>query len=176
MARPSWFQKLYVRLFAKPASDRQVLMYLLENPVASILEVGMGKGERTKQLLKYHRLPEGVAQLRYVGVDLFESAEDEREHLKLKQAHRLLSEAGAKAHLVPGDVTSALPRVANTVHPSQLVIIDGGYDSSGVAGKAIQQWLPRIAAEEGAIFACSEAGQPLERVHITREAGLRRAA
>lgn len=176
MAKPSWLKKLYVRYFSTPVADRAVLLYVMDHPVASILEIGIGSGRRTKQLLHHCRLPAGVEQLRYVGVDMFESSPESREHLKLKQAHRMLSEAGAKAHLIPGDATSALSRVANTVHPSQLVIIDGGYDSSDISGKTLQQWLPRLATEDAAIFAAAQQGEPLERIFVPREAGLRRAA
>jgi hypothetical protein len=176
MAKPSWLNKIYFRYFSKPLNDRPVMLYIMENPVSSILEIGMGSGQRTKQLLKWCQLPKDAAQLRYVGVDLFESSPEDRPHLKLKQAHRMLSEAGAKAHLIPGDVTSALSRVANTVHPSQLVIIDGGYDSAEVSGKTIQQWLPRLATEHSAIFASIHPGGAFERIRVPQEVAMRRAA
>ena len=50
-------------------------------------------------------LSEGCTQIRYVGVDAFESAGPEVPHMNLKAAHRMLAEFGVKAHLIPGDPT-----------------------------------------------------------------------
>ncbi len=177
MARPSWFQKLTLRYFSKPASDRGVLLYVAEHPVASILEIGVGEGKRTMQMLAWNQLPPGSTQLRYVGVDPFESSEETRPHLKLKQAHRMLSEAGVKTLLVPGDATTALPRVAHSAQPFDLVVIDGGYDRDSQAGQALLHWLPRLVAEHGVVFASSKAGGTLQVVSVERPTiQLRKAA
>ena len=137
----------------------------------------MGTAQRTKQLLSLIQKPEGVATVRYAGVDPFESAEDGRSHLKLKEAHRLLSELGVKAHLFPGDASSSLPRVSHTVQPSDLVIIDGGYDLDSSMGQTIVQWLPRLVTESGKVFACARPGELLQTVTVKREVvPMRRAA
>jgi len=177
MTRPTWFQKLQLRYLSKPITDRPVLLHLLENRVGSILEIGLGAGDRTKKMLFWNHLPDGATQLRFVGVDPFESSDEGRPHLKLKQAHRMLSEAGVKTLLVPGDASNALPRVAHSAQPFDLVVIDGGYDRDSQVGMAILHWLPRLTAENGTVFACDKPGGMLQKVTVERhEQSLRRAA
>ncbi len=78
---------------------------------------------------------------------LSESAPEGRAHLKLKQAHRLLSERGVKAHLVPGelhaiaDARDSHGQAENwSYHRPRLWRAFG-------AGQALNQWLPRLATE-----------------------------
>ncbi len=170
MARLSWVQRLYWRYFSKPASDRALILHAIENPVASILEIGIGSGERIKQLLPLCTLANGASQIRYVGVDAFESAGPEVPHMNLKAAHRMLAEFGVKAHLIPGDPSSALARVAHTVLPSDLVIIDGGWGAESPQAKAIADWLPRLCHSESTIFAASAQGANLVKVPVPSNA------
>ena len=177
MPQVTWFQKLQIRHFSKPATDRPLLIHLLDQPVRSILEICIGNGQRTQPIMDLVQLPADVAQLRYCGVDPFESSSEGREHLKLKQAHRLLSERGIKAHLIPGELHSSLVRVTHMVQPSDLVIIDHGYGVHSDLGQALNQWLPRLASEEAVIFARAESTDPFQRVSVDRgQVSVRRAA
>jgi hypothetical protein len=175
MARLSWFQQTYWRHFAKPAENRALFRYLLENPIGSVLEIGVGPGERMKQILLLFSLKAEAKQLRYTAVDLFESGEA-RGHLKLKDAHRLLAERSVKAHLIPGDASNALPRVVHMVMPSDLIVIDSGWNNQSSEGAALAQWLPRLAHQGSAIFARSTSSQPLLRVASPTESFALRAA
>lgn len=163
MARLSWLQRLYWRYLSKPASERDLFLHVLENPIASILEIGIGSGDRAKRLLPLCTKAEGAAQIRYAGVDPFESAPAGQPHLNLKQAHRMLAELGVKAHLIPGDPQFAISRVANTVLPSDLVIIDGSFGCDSETGRAIANWLPRLCHSNSVIFACDKQGAMLAR-------------
>ncbi len=127
-------------------------------------------------MLSLVTLPEGVEQLRYAGVDMFESADDGREHIKLKNAHRMLAEHCVRAHLMPGDLPSALPRLVRTIHPSDLVIIDGGWNSESAEGMALAQWLPRLASAEATVFACTNPGEPLQVIQVGSTQTSRQAA
>ena len=176
MTKLTWTQRLYWRYFSKPVSDRPVLLHLIKTPVSSILEIGIGSATRTKTMLSLVNLPEGVAQLRYAGVDMFESADDGREHIKLKNAHRMLAEKCVRAHLMPGDLTSALPRLTRTVHPSDLVIIDGGWNTDTQDGHALLQWLPRLASPTATVFACSTPGEMLQTITVPQQTTTRQAA
>ena len=180
MTRLSWLQRLYWRYLSKPANERDLFLHVLENPISSILEIGIGSGERAKRLLPLCSKPEGVAQIRYAGVDPFESASAGQPHLNLKQAHRMLAELGVKAHLIPGEPQSALPRVVSLVQPSDLILIDGVWDNDSDAAKAVQTWLPRVSHSQSAIFASKTVGGLFVR-QATPEfaadhAGLQRAA
>ncbi len=166
MARLSWVQRLYWRYFSKPVSDRALFLHAIENPISSILEIGIGSGERIKQVLPLCTLAAGATQIRYVGVDAFESAGPGVPHMNLKSAHRMLAEFGVKAHLIPGDPSNALSRVAHTVLPSDLIIIGGGWGAESPQAKAIVDWLPRISHAESTIFSASTPGGKLERVVV----------
>jgi hypothetical protein len=170
MARLSWTQRLYWRYFSKPVGYRELYLHAIETPIASILEIGIGSGERIQQVLSLSHAPEGVAQIRYAGVDPFESASDGKKHLHLKTAHRLLAEFGVKAHLIPGDTVTALPRVAHTVMPSDLIIIDGEWSAQSAVGRAIHEWLPRLCHAKSTIFASTTASGTLSKVPLPANA------
>ena len=170
MARLSWTQRLYWRYFSKPVSQRALFLHTIEHPIGSILEIGIGSGERIKQVLSLCTLPKGITQIRYAGVDPFESAGAEIPHLNLKAAHRMLSEFGAKAHLIPGDPVHALARVAHTVLPSDLIIVDGSWGTDTPQGKAIADWMPRLCHATSTIFASSTFGGTLVQVGLPNSA------
>ena len=166
MARLSWVQRLYWRSFSKPVSERALCVHAIENPLASILEIGMGNGDRIKRLLPLCTKADGTPQIRYVGVDAFESAAPGVPHMQLKAAHRMLAEFGVKAHLIPGDPTNALARVAHTVLPSDLIVIDGAWGEDSPQGHAIAEWLPRLCHSKSTIFATAKQGGILGRVDL----------
>jgi hypothetical protein len=180
MSRLSWTQRLYWRYFAKPASERALFLHVLQNPIASILEIGVGSGDRFKRMIPLCQKAEGVSQIRYAGVDPFESAEAGVAHLPLKQAHRMLAELGVKAHLIPGEAASAIARVANMVLPSDLIIIDGSWETNDSVSQSIQNWLPRLCHDHSTIFACNKQGEPLVQQtlpsSVMERSSLRRAA
>ncbi|MCU0710480.1 MAG: hypothetical protein MUC43_00375 [Pirellula sp.] len=153
MSRLSWTKRFYWRYLAKPAGERALFLHVLENPVASILEIGLGDGERFARVIPLCIKPEGISQIRYAGVDPFESASAGTPHLPLKTAHRKLAELGVKANLIPGDTIAAIARVANVVLPSDLVIVDGRWNSGDEISQAIHQWLPRLCHDRSTIFA-----------------------
>ena len=170
MSRPSWYQKIFWTHFAKPAGERSLYKYLLQHPVSSILEVGVGDGQRMRRLAKLATAPDG-AQVRYIGTDEFESAVDGCLHLTLKQAHQVAAQLGFKASLIPGDVQSAIPRVAHKLGASDLLIINGGLDLSDPTSGIVGSWLNRIAHQDSVIFSCENHGSPLQSVD-TRRLGL----
>ena len=51
MPRLSWLQRLYWRHISKPLSERALFLHVIENPLASVLEIGIGSGARIKQVL-----------------------------------------------------------------------------------------------------------------------------
>lgn len=162
MARLSWLQRLYWRYLGKPATCRDLFLYIGDQPIHSILEIGMGDGSRLRSLLPLCRLSSSAEKLRYAALDPFESGEAGR--LSLKVAHRLLNDLDVKAHLIPGDPVHGLVRVAHTVLPSDLVIIDGHWGDGSEQSKSLEQWLPRLCHSQSGIFASREEGGKLVRV------------
>ena len=161
MSRLTWVQRVYWTRFSKPVSERELVRQLIDKPIASLLEIGVGRGERMQRIAQLVTLVEGVDRLRYIGVDEFEAASDRGSHLTLKAAHQLAAQAGFKASLIPGDIKSAMPRVAHKFGPSDLIVIDGGLDPAAPNTSAITPWLNRIAHENTIVLACATPGQPL---------------
>lgn len=168
MARLSWLQRLYWQHLSKPAAERQVFLHVLEQPIHSILEIGLGSGDRISRVVPLCIRPADGRPIRYTAIDPFESLSEG--HLSLKSAHRLLTELGLKAQLIPGEPASAVARVAHSVLPSDLILIDGYWSDTGENGQAIRQWLPRLCHSQSAIFASSRPGGPLERIEIPSNA------
>lgn len=164
MSRLTWMQRVYWTRFSKPLSDRELVRYLIATPISSILEIGLGDGSRMKRIAQLVSLPEGVEKLRYVGVDEFEAAKDPQQHLSLKTAHQMATYLNFKATLIPGDLKSAVPRVAHKMGASDLIVINGGLDISKPELGPIGTWLNHIASDNSAIFASSNAGENLVRV------------
>jgi hypothetical protein len=176
MGRLSWIQRVYWTRFSKPVSDRELVRHLIDKPIASLLEIGIGRGERIHRIAQLVTLTADTERLRYIGVDEFEAASDGGPHLTLKTAHQVASQAGFKALLIPGDLKSAMPRVAHKFGASDLIVIDGGLDPAQPQTSLITPWLNRIAHDASIILACAQRGQTLTAV--TREAAsqTRRAA
>ena len=168
MRRLTWIQRVYWTRFSKPISDRELARQLIANPIASLLEIGIGRGERMRRIAQLVTLSADTERLRYIGVDEFEAAKDGGQHLSLKTAHQVASRVGFKVSLIPGDIKSAMPRVAHKFGASDLIVIDGGLDPAQPNASPITPWLNRIAHDNSIILACAQPGQTLTLV--TREA------
>ncbi|MEZ6135602.1 MAG: hypothetical protein R3C53_11900 [Pirellulaceae bacterium] len=140
---------------------------MLTRPLSSILEIGVGDGSRMQRIAKLVQLPTGSQQLRYIGIDEFESAKSGR-HLSLKQAHQLAGQLGFKASLIPGDHNSAIPRVAHKMGASDLVIVDGGLNPQEPLVGIIGTWLNRLAHNQSTVVACEQHGGDLVVVDSTK--------
>lgn len=161
MSRLSWLQKIYWTRFSKPVQERALVRFLIEQPVSSILEIGVGNGSRMQTIAKLVNLSAGCEQLRYIGVDEFEASPAGRVHLSLKHAHQTATHLGFKASLIPGTPSQALARVAHKFGASDLIIISEGLDLSNPTAGAIGSWLNRVAHSTSTVIACQEAGQSL---------------
>src|SRR5690606_30991433 len=103
----------YLLYFSQPAADRSLYKAIKGRKVASIVEIGVGSGERTSRLIEVLGWEAGNHPLHYTGVDLFEQRAKERPGLTLKEAFARFKFDNVKVRLVPGDPYSALARVAN---------------------------------------------------------------
>ncbi len=166
MSRPSWWRRIYWTRFGKPVEDRALFTELVNGCFSSVLEIGIGDCQRIRRIAKLIQLPAGTERLRYIGTDEFEAAQDGRRHYSLKQAHKIVGVLGFKASLVPGDIGSAVPRVAHKMGASDLIIIDGGVDPQNLSAGPIGSWLNRIGHEQSVILASAEPGAVLQKVSV----------
>lgn len=164
MAKLSWFSKLYWKHLAGPKNDKGLHRLLLDHRFNSILEIGIGSGERTERVFKLLTPRDPQVTIRYTVVDAFESSPG---HLSLKQAHKLLAEKGVKSTLVPGDLTAALARVGNTVGQHELIIAEGLLDLSAPAESLLTPWLKKVAHADGWVLCSAREGQPLAAIKVS---------
>ncbi len=177
MSRPNWLQKVYWTRFAKPVEERELFRQLISRPVSSILEIGIGNGQRMRRIAKLAQVASGSNALRYIGTDEFESAQDNAAHMSLKQAHQLASHLGFKASLIPGDVKSAIPRVAHKFGAVDLVIVGAGLNPQNPLASFIGGWLNRLAHAESVVIACDQPNGTLQVVDLQQlDLPLRNAA
>ena len=174
MAKLSWLQRLYWKHLSKPVSERALFLHVLENPLTSVLEIGMGSGQRIARLLALNASVTDIKPIRYTAIDPFESNSaalaSGQGVLSLKAAHRILSERGVKAHLVPGEPASSVARVAHSVLPSDLIIIDGYWENDDVHGQALAQWLPRLCHVQSTVFVSRKPGEAFVKIPVPSNA------
>jgi hypothetical protein len=136
---------------SQPIADRPIYQFLRQQPVRSIVEVGIGSGERALRMIELASLHGPANQLRYIGIDLFEARPaSDGPGLALKEAHRLLKATGVKLQLLPGDVGTTLSRTANGLTGTDLVVISAGQDPQSLD----QAWfyLPRMLNDQSQVF------------------------
>lgn len=161
MSGPGWLKKVYWNRFAKPAEDRVLFQLLSSKTFSSILEVGLGDGQRMRRIAKLVQLPEGTEKLRFIASDEFEASPAERKHLSLKQAHQITNNLGFNASLIPGDVSASVPRIAHKMGTCDLIIADGSLDPADPYSSFLGGWLDRLMHSETLVVACRDLGQEL---------------
>jgi predicted O-methyltransferase YrrM len=140
----------YLCNFAKPAADRLLYKKLKTKAVNSIVEIGVGQGERITALVKVLSLLHPETKVRYTGIDLFEGRAQGAAGLELREAHRRFSSLGLKVQLAPGDAYSALTRLANSLTGTDWVFISADQDPEAV--KRAMRYLPRMLGPESIVF------------------------
>lgn len=140
----------YLSNFAKPVADRLLYKKLKTRAVASIVEIGVGQGERITGLTKVMQLLRPDVKVRYTGIDLFEGRAQGSPGLELREAHRRFSGLGLKVQLAPGDAFSSLARLANSLAGTDWVFISADQDPEAVS--RAMRYLPRMLGPESIVF------------------------
>ena len=124
----------YLRLanFSTPGCDRQIYKLIKKNSFRSIIEFGLEDGNRCISMLKVAQKYAGSMGIRYTGVDSFDARNETQGSLPLIQIHRKLQEIEAKTQLVPGDIASSIPRIANSHVRTDLIVISAGFDPAAL--------------------------------------------
>lgn len=117
-------QKTYLLNFSKPAENRPICRAVWNQRPTRIVELGIGTGQRTLQMLRLATQRSPGAIIHYTGIDLFEArTEEQGPGMRLKDAHRTLHILNVQVQLVPGDPFSTLSRLANTLPGVDLIVI-----------------------------------------------------
>ncbi len=115
---------------AKPACDRAIYRKIKKLRARSIVEIGLGDGVRAERIVQVAQKFGAGQTVKYTGIDLFDGRPAEQSPLKLIEMHKRLSAVGVKPQLVPGDLASAVRRIANSHTRTDLMIISAGHESA----------------------------------------------
>jgi hypothetical protein len=139
----------FLAYFSTPSADRPIYREIASGTIRSIVEIGVGGALRAERMLLTALRTHAPDQIRYAGLDLFE-ARPIGDRITLKNAHRLFTGIGLKARLVPGEPLESLPRMANVIGESDLVVISADCDRSQLA----QAWryLPRMLHAKSLVY------------------------
>jgi hypothetical protein len=140
----------YLCNFSKPVANRLLYKRLKETAVQSIVEIGVGMGERIAEVSNVATLLRPNTRLRYTGIDLFEGRPQGAAGLELREAHRRFSALGLKVQLAPGDAYSALTRLANSLADTDWIFISADQDPQ-VVNRALR-YLPRMMGANSIVF------------------------
>lgn len=180
-----FFRQIYFCYFSKPASERALYRLLRKTAVQSIVEVGIGRLDRTRRLIEFALDKTPADRLRYAAIDMFEARPTPAVGMGLKQVHNQLKPLGTKVQLVPGDAFSGLARSANGLAHTDLLIVN-----SQLAGESLEKawfYVPRML-HDGSIVLLEEPAEdggtsfrPLRRLEVeqfasTAARSMRRAA
>ncbi len=119
----SKFEYFCLSRFSQPSEDRLIYKIICKRKYRSIMEIGLGVGTRAEKMIRVAQKYGASSSVRYTGIDLFEGRENGQDQLSLRQMHKRLSRQEAKVQLVPGDLHSALSRVANSHVRTDLILI-----------------------------------------------------
>lgn len=108
--------------FSKPVVDRALYRFVATHAPRSILEIGLTSLERTCNLLRLAQRAGKTEEIRYCGIDLFE-ARPAGHRLRLKDAHCQVRKCSSVSRLIPGELGSIHPGLANQLGQHDLIVL-----------------------------------------------------
>lgn len=155
----------YLRLanFSTPKCDRHIYKLIKQNSIRSIIEFGLEDGNRCISMLKVAQKSAGSMSIRYTGIDSFDARNESQPNLPLIQIHRKLKEFQAKTQLVPGDIASSIPRIANSHVRTDLIVISSGFDPAALENSWL--YFPRMLHSSSLVAVQKEANGPFEMLN-----------
>lgn len=151
MSTAGLLRSAYLLYFAQPAADRALYKTLKGRKIRSVVQLGIGSGERTSRIVEVLGWEAGNLPLEYTGIDLFEQRPKAEAGLTLKAAFAQLKFEGVKVRLTPGDPCSALSRVANQLKGVDLLFISADQDRESL--ERAWFYVPRMIHAETLILA-----------------------
>ena len=138
----------FLSSFSNPAYDRGLYRAIKKIKASSIIEIGVGNASRSGRMIQVAKKFSGSGNVRYTGIDVFESAEAGQ--ITLKQCHQKLNAYGVKLQLVPGDVHSSLHRIANSHTRTDLLVVSAPYEESSLEDAWF--YVPRMLHATSLVF------------------------
>lgn len=169
MKRLSFFGNLKLTMFSKPVEDRMIYQLIKKHQFETFVEVGLGDHDRFEKMIQVAYSYSNSDALRYTGVDLFDARLDSQRPLKLIEMHKRMKGLPAKTQLVPGDLASAIQRIANSHLRTDLVVLSHGFDDAQF--DAAISFIPRMMHSSSMLLVQRKAGQAFEvlnRIDVER--------
>ena len=144
-------KSIHLNYFSTPSAERLVFRVIAKQRICSMVELGIGTGQRSRRMIEQAQRSSPVAEIRYTGVDAFEGRDSEvAVGLPLIEVHRMLKATSARVQLVPGDPFTALARTANSLPGTDLVLISADQDAESVS----RAWfyLPRMLHDASVVL------------------------
>lgn len=162
--------------FSRPASDRLLFKTIHNHKPQSLVQIGMDSARQAELLIAVCQRASRTAAIKYTGIDLFEAKGAAANGLTLKEAHRVLSATEAKVRLLPGDAAQTLPRMANQLLATDLLIISSNDRREVLDGCWF--FIPRMLHESSLLLLQTERhlGRPFEILGYQDVAALAKAA
>ena len=164
-------------MLAKPVCDREIYKTIKKYKFRSFVEIGMANGTRSQNMIRVAKKFGVATNVRYTGVDEFDARGESQEPLSLIEMHKNLKAMDVKTQLVPGDVKSAVARIANSHVRTDLIIISAGVDVEAL--KASWFYFPRMLHSASIVMVQKSAGagfRRLNRMQIEKLANKQRPA
>jgi len=139
----------YLARFSKPRHDRPLYRQIRKRCATRFVELGIGHCQRALRMITVAQRY-AQTQVHYTGIDLFEAQPESTPHLKLKEAHRLLTRSGAKTRLIPGEGIATLAAQANNLLATDVLIIP--QQAFEVASPANWFYIPRMLHAQSLIL------------------------
>jgi hypothetical protein len=139
----------FIANFSRPASQRCLYRAIRRARVSSIVEIGIGWGERAMRMIEVAGC--SGKPVRYTGIDAFESRGSESAAgLTLKHAYQRLRATEAAIQLVPGDPLAALSRAANALTATDLLVISADVDAESL--RRAWMYVPRMLHRHSFVY------------------------
>jgi len=150
VAAAGWLKYVYLTCASQPKAERPLYRLVKRHKVCRIVEVGIGRIERSARLVEVaQRYARGQA-VAYTGLDWFDARPKEMAALSLKKAHCGLQATGAQVRLVPGPPARSLAAVANAHRGTGLLLISAAVTDDDLA--AAWFYVPRMLTAHSAVL------------------------
>ncbi len=148
MSKAGFYRYFKLCRFSKPAHERALYRGVSTENIRRIVEIGVGRGDRTSNLLASILRQHKPDEVRYAGIDLFEAGGDDS--IPLKDFHSKLKPFQLNVRVVPGTPSSALQRTANDLRGTDWVIISGDQPPESI--DAAWHFLPRMLHQKSKVW------------------------
>jgi hypothetical protein len=165
---------LYLCRLCQPKAERELYRLLRQQRIRSVVELGLETHERCLRLIRLAKRFSPQQDVRYSGIDLFETRPAHQPRLTLKQTHQLLAGRGATVRLIPGDACSGLARYANQLTGTELLLISPDHEPGALA----EAWfyVPRMLAPGAIVLQATRGPKGLEFQRLSPDEIQARAA